>query len=26
VLYHHVQLIQELQQVLPTKANKSDVH
>ena len=26
VLYHHVQLIQELQQVLPTKANKSEVH
>ena len=26
VLYHHVALFQEIQQVLPTKANKADVH
>lgn len=26
VLYHHISLINEMQAVLPAKANKSDVH
>jgi len=26
VLYHHVALFNEIQQVLPSKANKQDVH